>query len=144
MKYLLVVAFVMFGIYKSSAQNTIKTTHKSANTSRIKFPPPIMPDSPPISIDSASKYLFNWVTITAAKVYGYHVLKHETRLYLGADYPNQLLTVVLTNPETRRLARNLKNKVISVRGRILTDNDRLIGKPIMPVVDTSFIKIVKQ
>ena len=88
--------------------------------------------------------MFNWVTVTDAKVYGYRTLKTETQLYLGAGYPNQLLTVLLLDADSRRLAKSLKGKVISVRGRVMPDNDRVTGgRPTMILNDTAFVKFVK-
>ena len=47
-----------------------------------------------ISINEISKHIGEKVTI-CTKMYGYKVLENMTLVNMGADYPNQLLTVVL-------------------------------------------------
>jgi len=69
--------------------------------------------------------------------------KKRTLLYWGAPFPNQLLTVVLDDADSKRLAKTWKGKVIAVAGKLFTDNDQHDGKTIMSINFPESIKVVK-
>ncbi len=96
----------------------------------------------PIPLDSVSRHIFDEVIVTSP-VSGLRQTPKEVYLFLGADSPNQRLIVILDSPETRRLAKGLKGKTVTVTGKLFTDNDRDDGKPVMYVSFQDFIKIHK-
>lgn len=139
MKHLLIIAFLSVTFLPSGrAQHPKKVKVKHTH---VKFPRPIFEFEPfPIATDSIRKHLYEVVIITD-KVYGLKVLDKHTLLYLGASYPHQRLTVILKDQETRRLAKSIKGKTVSVTGKLFTDNNLDDGKPIMYISSPYLINV---
>jgi hypothetical protein len=126
----------------SYAQHHKKTRAKPIH---VVFPPPIIfeLDPYPLPIDSVSKHIYEAVIVTS-KVYGLKSNKKQTLLYLGAAFPSQNLTVILRDTDTKRLAKNLKGKRVSVTGKLFRENDLDDGRPVMYISDPHFLKIVQK
>ncbi len=137
----MIAALLIVFLPTSWAQHHKKAKVKQTN---VKFPPPIIFefDPYPVSIDSVSQHLYEEVIVTS-KVYGLEITKKHTLLYLGASFPIQQLTVILMDANSKRLAKNLKGKTVSVTGKLFTDNDRDDGKPIMYINFPHLLKIVQ-
>jgi hypothetical protein len=88
-----------------------------------------------ISVEDAAKHIGESVSITA-KVYSYKELANMTLVNLGAEYPNQLLTVVLKG-DTKGLLKQIDGKVLSVNGKL----EMYKGKPEIVVSDASQIQL---
>ena len=83
-----------------------------------------------IPIDSVSNYIGKTVKV-CDKVYGTHVSKGEkktTSLNLGANFPNQKLTVVIFEGDLSKFSYKpeifLKDKNVCVTGKIITYKDK--------------------
>ena len=83
-----------------------------------------------IPIDSVSNYIGKTVKV-CDKVYGTHVSKGEkktTSLNLGANFPNQKLTVVIFEGDLSMFSYKpeifLKDKNVCVTGKIITYKDK--------------------
>jgi len=79
-----------------------------------------------ISIKNTAEFVGSDVSVTA-KVYGIELADHSIELYLGAQYPDQRLTVVIYNTKYRHQAATtpLLDKTITVNGTIVMNNCRI-------------------
>jgi len=75
-----------------------------------------------IKITDAENHIKETVTVTA-KVYETKSLRNKVLVNLGAAYPNQLLTLVLTKG-TKGMARAIKNRAITVTGKLVNYRGR--------------------
>jgi hypothetical protein len=89
-----------------------------------------------ISIGDASKAIGQTVNITS-KAYSYKELNNMTLVNLGAEYPHQLLTLVLKD-SAKKLAKEIEGKTISVTGKIEMYKD----KPEIVVTDSKQVQII--
>jgi hypothetical protein len=89
-----------------------------------------------ISIGDASKAIGQTVNITS-KAYSYKELNNMTLVNLGAEYPHQLLTLVLKG-SAKKLAKEIEGKTISVTGKIEMYKD----KPEIVVIDPKQVQII--
>jgi hypothetical protein len=145
MKHLTLIILALFlASYRSKAQTPKAETVKKGRV-KVKFPPPIIFECDPyfVPIDSISKHIYDEVT-TEGKVYDYKVLKNKSLLYLGAPYPNQLLTVILKGHDVKNMYKGLRNKTVRITGKIFTENDKTNGKPVMYVTFPTYIEVIKQ
>lgn len=76
-----------------------------------------------IKIADAENHIKETVTVTA-KVYETKSVRTGVLLNLGAAYPNQLLTVVLKKG-TKGMARAIKNRAITVTGKLINYRGKL-------------------
>jgi micrococcal nuclease len=91
-----------------------------------------------ISTDSVANYIGKTVKV-CDKVYGTHVSKGEKKvssLNLGADFPNQKLTVVIFESDLAKFSYTptvfLKDKNVCVTGKIMTYKEKpqiIINEP---------------
>jgi hypothetical protein len=88
-----------------------------------------------IPVEDAAMHIGESVSITT-KVYSYKELANMTLVNLGAEYPNQLLTVVLKG-DTKGLSKQIDSKVLSVKGKLELYKD----KPEIVVTDARQIQI---
>jgi hypothetical protein len=104
---------------------------------------PAVAESPKTFIDidvkDAAKHIGESVSITA-KVYSYKELANMTLVNLGAEYPNQLLTIVLKGT-ANGLVKDLNGKILTAKGKLglykgkpeilATDNTQIHIEPIV-------------
>ena len=88
-----------------------------------------------ISINEINKHIGKQVTI-CTKMFGFKALENMTLVNMGADYPNQLLTVVLRGT-AKDDYKSFGSKNICVAGKIIEYR----GKPEIIVTESSQIKI---
>ena len=126
--------------YQFAAAQNRTTRHRNV---KLRFPTPIIFefDPYPLPLDSVGKHIFDEVIITDT-VYSVRANKRYTLLEFGARYPNQSLTVVVKNQVAHHLSKPLKGKIISVTGKLLIEDDRNDGRPIIYVDFVDFIKEV--
>lgn len=141
MKRLITVIILVFALnsclYAQQRHHQCKVKHV-----KVKVPTPIIFEFEPypVPLDSVDHHIFDEV-IVIGKVFGVKQTKKEASLFLGANWPNQRLTVILDRAKTRLLAKGINGKTITVTGKIFNENDREGGKPLIYVRFLDFIKV---
>jgi len=90
-----------------------------------------------ISINDVNKYIDQEITVKT-KMYGYKTFENMTLVNMGAEYPNQLLTVVLKG-KLIELYKKFASNDIFISGKVINYK----GKPEIIVTENSQIKISK-
>jgi hypothetical protein len=121
--------------------------NKLFNDTKVKItkvellPPPPISNSTvqgvQIKLEEAKSSVGKDVTVTG-KVYGYKDIKSMILVNLGAAYPKQLLTVLLKG-DAKQMIDRIKDKTITVQGRVIDYQ----GRPEIVVTDTKSITFGK-
>jgi DNA-binding protein YbaB len=125
-------------IFASATYNypqSIASTKGAKAPSMVNFGPQTSEAFKTIPVEDAAKHIGESVSIKA-KVYSYKELANMTLVNLGAEYPNQLLTVVLKG-DAKALSTQIDNKLLCVKGKL----ELYKGKPEMVVTDAGQIQI---
>jgi len=122
-------------IYNHKFPPMVKSEGKEA-PSVINFGTPTSEAFKTIAVEDAAKHIGENVNITA-KVYSYKELGNMTLVNLGAEYPDQLLTVVLKGT-ANVIAKDLKGKTIAIKGKI----EIYKGKPEIVVDNVNQYRVV--
>jgi hypothetical protein len=103
-----------------------------------KLGPPLLRQFPEAKLDETGG-LVGKVVSTKGKVYGLKSLSSMTLVNLGADYPNQLLTVVLKGEAKDHFSSDfLIGKTLLVKGTISDYK----GKPQIVVTDSKYLAVI--
>ncbi|MDB5286849.1 MAG: hypothetical protein JWR05_1798 [Mucilaginibacter sp.] len=125
-------------IFATAAYNNpqpIANTKGGETPSMVNYGPQTSEAFKTVPVEDAAKHIGESVSITA-KVYSYKELANMTLVNLGAEYPNQLLTVVLKG-DAKPLSKQIDNKVLSVKGKLELYKE----KPEIVVTDARQIQI---
>jgi hypothetical protein len=144
MKYLITFIILMFAL-KPCLYAQQRHPPRKVKQVKVKFPTPIIFefDPYPVPSDSVNQNIFQTVIVTG-KVFGLKQKPKEVLLFLGADWPNQRLIVILDKAETKILAKGIKGKSVTVTGKIFTEGDRKNGKPVMYVSFPESIRVARE
>lgn len=115
---------------------SVVNTKGAGALSMVNFGPQTSEAFKTIPVEDAARHIDENVNITA-KVYSYKELANMTLVNLGAEYPNQLLTVVLKG-DTKALSKGIDNKMLNIKGKL----EMYKGKPEIVITDARQIKIV--
>jgi hypothetical protein len=91
-----------------------------------------------IEVKDAANHIGKLVCLKG-KVYGHNNKANFIAIYLGAVYPNQLLTINLKG-KLRDLANDIDGKFISVAGNVVLENN----KPVIEVSNTGQITVIRR
>jgi hypothetical protein len=122
-------------VYNQKFPPMVKSEGKEA-PSMINVGPQTSEAYPTIALEDAAQHIGEEVRVTA-QIYGYKELGDMTLANLGAEYPNQLLTVVFKG-DTNGMAKDLNGKRIVLRGKI----EMYKGKPEIIVDNANQLTIV--
>lgn len=132
------LAGLLNNVFKDQSFEDVKGTFESHGSLILNSATNSSKSFANINIEDAAKYIGESVSITA-KVYSCKELANMTLVNLGAEYPNQLLTVVLRG-DAKALSKQINNTVLSVKGKLELYKE----KPQITVNDTQQIQISSQ
>jgi hypothetical protein len=130
------LAGLLNDIFKDQSFEAVVVTlkcHKSLTTPAVAESNKIFVN---IDIKDAAKHIGESVSIIAG-VYSYKELANMTLVNLGAEYPNQLLTIVLKGT-VRSLAKDVNGKTLNVKGKL----EMYKGKSEIVVTDSTQVQII--
>jgi hypothetical protein len=135
MKIFLLISLLIFG-YGIHHSNTTKTSllKQVADTSlyRINFKE-VMKHK--IDAKDAAKYI-NREMAVVGRVFGHVQTGNHIEVYVGDNYPNQFITIVLKG-NTQKFAAGIDGKTITIAGNIVLFK----AKPIIVVIDSGAIVV---